>query len=262
MSCMLRGARLSPFLAPQIISRKDALALGLRRYYTGKPCKHGHVTERYTRKSTCVACAQEEGRERYALNPEFFKEKARRWAETNPERSKENAKKWQEANSAAVRKYKIKWRDANRDKRREDARKRRLANPAKKREESRKWREANPGYMTQYSRIRRVTDPQYAIATRLRSRLNNALRAAISPKHVSAVRDCGLAPTELVAYLESKFLPDMTWDNRSAWHIDHIRPLSSFDLTDPAQQREACHFSNLQPLWGEDNLSKGAQWSD
>ncbi|MEM4726181.1 MAG: hypothetical protein QXG63_04505 [Nitrososphaerales archaeon] len=59
-------------------------------------------------------------------------------------------------------------------------------------------------------------------------------------------------------YLESKFLPGMTWDNhgRNGWHIDHVRPLSSFDLTDPEQLKQACHYTNLCPMWANDNIRK------
>ena len=76
----------------------------------------------------------------------------------------------------------------------------------------------------------------------------------------SAVRDLGCTVPELRAYLEARFRSGMTWANhsRDGWHIDHIRPLASFDLTDRAQLLEAVHFSNLQPLWAEENLSKGA----
>lgn len=64
---------------------------------------------------------------------------------------------------------------------------------------------------------------------------------------------------ELRAHLETRFLPGMTWENYGAWHIDHVRPLASFDLTDRAQLLQACHYTNLQPLWARDNRSKGAR---
>ena len=52
----------------------------------------------------------------------------------------------------------------------------------------------------------------------------------------------------------------MSWNNHGfgndKWHIDHIDPLDSFDLTDPMQLKEACHYTNLQPLWQPDNLHK------
>ncbi len=49
----------------------------------------------------------------------------------------------------------------------------------------------------------------------------------------------------------------MSWDNYGEWHIDHIVPLSSFDLTDKSQVNKVCHYTNLQPLWAIDNLRKG-----
>ena len=61
---------------------------------------------------------------------------------------------------------------------------------------------------------------------------------------------------ELKIYLESKFSNGMTWENMGEWHIDHIKPCYSFDLTDEKQQMECFHFTNLQPLWAKDNLSK------
>ena len=53
----------------------------------------------------------------------------------------------------------------------------------------------------------------------------------------------------------------MTWDNYEyyGWHIDHIIPCSSFDLTDPEQQRLCCHYTTLQPLWWHENLAKNAK---
>ena len=61
-------------------------------------------------------------------------------------------------------------------------------------------------------------------------------------------------------HLEAQFKPGMTWDNYGlkGWHVDHIRPCASFDLRDPEQQRRCFHYTNLQPLWAEENLKKGS----
>ena len=69
---------------------------------------------------------------------------------------------------------------------------------------------------------------------------------------------------ELKIYLEQQFKPGMTWENHiiDGWHIDHIRPLSSFDLTVLEQYKQACHYTNLQPLWAKDNLSKNDKWDE
>lgn len=70
---------------------------------------------------------------------------------------------------------------------------------------------------------------------------------------------------DLMAHLEAKFLPGMTWANagRGGWHIDHVRPRSSFAFTDAAdpQFKECWSLANLQPLWQADNLKKGSTWA-
>lgn len=93
------------------------------------------------------------------------------------------------------------------------------------------------------------------LARSIRSRLSRI----ISNQSTSKLVDCSWA--ELKTHLESQFLPDMTWENHSlyGWHIDHIIPLSAFDLSDPEQLKKACHYTNLRPLWAKDNLSKGSK---
>lgn len=90
----------------------------------------------------------------------------------------------------------------------------------------------------------------------LRSRLNQAIKN--NQKAGSAVADLGCSVEELRAYLESKFEPGMTWENHSltGWHIDHIKCLDSFDLSDREQLKEACNYANLQPLWAKENIKK------
>jgi hypothetical protein len=72
------------------------------------------------------------------------------------------------------------------------------------------------------------------------------------------VTDLGCSIDELKTYLESKFELDMSWDNygRKGWHIDHIVPLCKFDLSNKVELERACHYTNLQPLWANDNLAK------
>ena len=60
-------------------------------------------------------------------------------------------------------------------------------------------------------------------------------------------------------HLEKSFKPGMTRENYGKWHIDHIRPCSSFDLSKPEEQSICFHYSNLMPLWAEENLKKGSK---
>ena len=104
--------------------------------------------------------------------------------------------------------------------------------------------------------IRWRCDLNYKLKINLRNRLLIALKN--NQKSGSAVSDLGCSVPELKQYLESKFQPGMTWDNwsHSGWHIDHIKPLSRFNLSNREELLKACHYSNLQPLWAKDNLAK------
>jgi len=72
----------------------------------------------------------------------------------------------------------------------------------------------------------------------------------------------GCTYEEARAHIEAQFTEGMSWDKMGVHgiHIDHIRPCASFDLSDPEQQRECFHYTNLQPLWAEDNIRKSDTW--
>jgi hypothetical protein len=70
----------------------------------------------------------------------------------------------------------------------------------------------------------------------------------------------GCSIEEVWNHLESKFKSGMTKENHGLWHIDHIKPCASFDLTDPEQQAICFHYTNLQPLWAVDNRRKGSRY--
>lgn len=103
---------------------------------------------------------------------------------------------------------------------------------------------------------RRRKDIQYCLAERLRATMRRALSRQFVRKSRRTFDLIGCTPEELKAHLQSQFLDGMDWGNRHLWHIDHIRPLSSFDLRDLKEQLKAFHYSNLQPLWAEDNHRK------
>jgi hypothetical protein len=107
-----------------------------------------------------------------------------------------------------------------------------------------------------YMRRRRRQNPSAAIAERLRARIKAATRAGGAAKASGIGATTGCSSAELSQWIEKQFLPGMTWDNRSEWHIDHIIPCSAFNMTDVSQQQVAFHFTNLRPLWARDNLLK------
>lgn len=100
------------------------------------------------------------------------------------------------------------------------------------------------------------------LSARLKQNLRNRLYYAIKDNYKggSAVGNLGCSIEELKKHLESKFQSGMTWNNYGDWHIDHIKPLSLFDLSSLEQVKVACNYTNLQPLWAKDNLAKGDQY--
>lgn len=122
-----------------------------------------------------------------------------------------------------------------------------------------KWRKSHRSHLAATRRERRASSVEARIVDSLRSRLNDVLKKALQHKTRRALALLGCTPQELLTYLESQFSEGMSWGNYGpkGWHIDHKRPCASFDLADPEQQALCFHYTNLQPLWAVDNLSKG-----
>lgn len=108
-----------------------------------------------------------------------------------------------------------------------------------------------------YLKRRRKEDPEFRMRKALRGAVRKALKRKNAKKIGSATKHLGCTIQELKIYLEKQFQPGMTWENYGPeWHIDHIKALANFDLSDPKQFAEACHYTNLQPLWAEENIKK------
>lgn len=107
---------------------------------------------------------------------------------------------------------------------------------------------------------RRQTDVNYKIKKNLRGRIYKAVKQNIKSESTMILIGCSVE--ELKIYLSSMFTEGMNWNNYGKWHIDHIKPCASFDLSDPVQQKECFHYSNLQPMWAIENIRKSSSYDE
>ena len=208
----------SPLSYGPFISRQDSLRRGIKRYYTGKPCKHGHIDSRFTADRKCCTCT------RIRLEKHL----------ASPQRQE------------YLQSYYL---DLAHKQERRDYMKDYLS--------SERGRKARRNYLAS----RKERSPEFRLLHTLRNRLRHAL-VGHAPRAASTLAMLGCSVEYLRQWLEVQFEPGMSWDNygKDGWHVDHIRPCVSFNLADPAQQQECFHYSNLQPLWAVDNLSKSDKW--
>lgn len=127
------------------------------------------------------------------------------------------------------------------------------------------YRKNNKEKMRKYRREYYRNNINYRISQAFRVRISNVMSK--NQKCKSSLALLGCSWEDLRKYLESKFQKGMTWDNygnpngdhTNCWHIDHIIPCASFDLSKPEDQIKCFHYTNLQPLWGKDNLCKNTK---
>jgi len=105
-----------------------------------------------------------------------------------------------------------------------------------------------------YRLKRNRNDLIFRITGNLRHRVNQAIKG--NNKSTKSLKLIGCSIQNLKNHLELKFTKGMSWSNYGKWHIDHIRPCVSFNLSKSKEQRKCFHYTNLQPLWARDNLVK------
>lgn len=112
-----------------------------------------------------------------------------------------------------------------------------------------------------YAKERRAKDVNFKLRGNLANRINYALRHGGS-KSAKTCEMLGCSIEKLKDHLESQFAEGMTWENYglNGWHVDHIRPCASFDLTLDEEQKKCFHYTNLQPMWAEDNIQKSSTY--
>ena len=182
------------------------------------------------------------------------------WYQKNKEKHAAYSKQWQTDNKEHTRQYREQYYLENKERMNRKMHDWYRKNSEKAKEKSHQWQKNNKSRIREntraYSLKRRKEDVEYRLRKVLRARLYSALHN--NQKMGSAIKDLGCTISELKQYLESQFQPGMTWDNwsKDGWHIDHIFPLSKTDLSDPEQLKKVCHYTNLQPMWASENLSK------
>lgn len=179
-------------MATEIITRRDARAQGLKRYWTGKPCKRrGHIAERLCSNGECLACVREDdparSRRRYIANPAKMLERGKRWAALNPEKVRAKTAKW------------------------------RAANPEK-------WRESN-------RRSKQANQQKYTDAQRADYALNPEKYRTVERKRRAQMRGCSGTHTaadlaEILAAQGHRCAYCCADLRRKAKHVDHIQPLA------------------------------------
>lgn len=107
---------------------------------------------------------------------------------------------------------------------------------------------------------RMATDMDFKLKTLIRTRVRRYIKGTEMFGHSASLLGCSVGKAR--AHIESLFQEGMTWDNwtHDGWHLDHIRPVCSFDLTKAEDFKKCWHYTNLQPLWAKDNLAKNATW--
>jgi hypothetical protein len=161
------------------------------------------------------------------------------------------AKKYYEKNKNTLSEYHKDWSKTNRD----DLRKYHST-----------WREENKEhvnkYKRDYERKRRAEDPKYRLSVRTRTAVWQMLKERGVKKTNKTFDLLGYSIEELMAHLEAKFVDGMTWDNYGEWHVDHKKPMTSFNFktVDDPEFKECWSLDNLRPLWEFDNLSKGPRY--
>jgi hypothetical protein len=184
---------------------------------------------------SCKECNNKRSVEYRKNNPEKILELTRNWTRKNPDSVYNRHKKWRKENPEKVKELREEWYKKNPEKRLE-------------------YRKNYKPRKQQQRKERRKIDPLFVLTNNLRSRMYKFLITLNITKKNTTFEIVGCSPQELKEHLENKFVSGMSWENRTEWHIDHIIPLSSAKTEE--ELYKLCHYTNLQPLWEEENLKK------
>lgn len=157
-------------------------------------------------------------------------------------------KKYREKNKEILREKHKNWYENNKD---------------KWNEYIKTYRKNNVDYIRKtkrnYEKNRKSNDPIYKLINNFRTAIYQVLKENNLKKNGHYFENLKYTPEELIEHLEKQFVNGMSWDNYGEWHVDHIKPISQFNIQHIGDDEfnECWCLNNLQPLWGIDNIRKG-----
>jgi len=227
-----------------------------KQWYEAKKLDPEYVTKAKERRKLS-------DKKRYLTNKSQILSWSRDWKASNKDRIKEYRKQYWIKNQNKERKTHITWLIENSEewklKKRELDKEYALQNQAKIKLQRRLPETRHKINIRENKRYH--NDIAYSLEKKLRAIFVQSLKAQNTKKTQSITALIGCTVDFLKQHLEQQFQSGMTWSNRGrfGWHIDHIKPCASFDLSDPDEQKKCFHYSNLQPLWWNENINKSAR---
>ena len=212
-------------------TKQEALEGGFKWYYTGLPCKHGHIAPRDTSPNkSCHLCR--------LIQSTKYKHTSKGIAKERELKLKHRESINERARVKNLTDEQIKKRNAS----------------------TKKWHGNNKDWINNYNRLRN-SKPEHRIIQMIRGNISNILRGKRNTKkQATSLELIGCDRETFKKHIEKQFVKGMNWDNRPSWHLDHIIRINffikHFDINDINVQNIAFHYSNLQPLFAKDNISK------
>jgi len=204
-------------------------------------CKNLCETKSKSRYFVCKVCRRESRKREYIKHKEKIRQRVKEWELQNKAHIVKYRKEYLKKNRKKLSRYKHGWYAEK-------------MQDSTYRKDRKAYRLSHRKEHNRYNHDRMKNDMEYRLTCNLRKRMCKLIRKEW--RGGSAVKDLGCSVKEFKKYIEKQFGEGMSWNNYGEWHIDHILPLKSFDLSDREQFKKAAHYTNLQPLWAEDNIRK------
>jgi len=232
----------------RISQQEKAELLALNLKWCGR-CKEAMALNLFSsvKRKVCRACSKKMGDKWKSANPERARSTLAAWKAENSEKQKVIQKNKYIENPEPRRRQSREWHNRNKEQVSARRKERYYANHEKSREWCNRWEQNE-----------RKTNPLYALTERIRKRTRYSFKHKKISKNQRTQEMLGCSWEELKTHIENQFTGGMSWDRLGEIHIDHIIPLAS--ATTEEELIKLAHYTNLQPMWAKDNISKGCRF--